>query len=444
MSTQPAEASAVVRPHHASRRRRFRDALGPGCVAVVPARAERLRNGNAEYRYRQASDLWWLTGFPETEAVAVISTVREEDEFVLFCRPRDPERETWNGRRYGVEGAVSAFGANRAYTFDELGKELPKLLTGAETLVYRYGTDLDFDARLFAILAGMRSRARTEGHPPGLIQDPLDTLHALRLVKQPEEIAHLETAARVTCAAHLEAMRVAGGGMREYEIEARLLAHYRAAGGDAGYVPIVAGGVNATILHYRENDAVLRDGELLLIDSGCEIEGYTADVTRTFPVRGRFEGLVRDAYQLVLDAQSAALAVARPGTSIKAMHDAASLHLTTGLVQLGLLKGEPQALFEKAAQKRFYMHGTGHYLGLDVHDVGRQGTNGKPEELGPGCVFTCEPGLYFGAGMFDVPEALRGVGIRIEDDILLTADGHRNLTAAIPKGINEVEAAIHG
>ena len=426
---------------HARRRAALRERMGEGAIAIVPGAREWVRNGDSEFPFRQASDLAYLTGFPEPDAVAVISTARPEHDFVLFVRPRDPARETWSGRRAGVEGAVERYGARAAFPIEELEKELVKLLADVPTLFYRLAEDTELDQRLIGLLGGMRRRARLKNLPPSRIDDLGPLLHEQRLFKAPEEIAALERAAHVTAEAHRACMREARPGLREYELQATLEHHYRKAGGAAGYQPIVARGDNATILHYHENDALLGAGELVLIDSGAEIDLYTADVTRTFPVAGRFSLEQRELYTLVLEAQRLALSLCKPGANIPAIHKATSERLTAGLVELGWLQGDPAAIVEKGDHKRFYMHGTSHWLGLDVHDAGRYDDGkGGPRPLEPGMVLTVEPGLYVPRDASDVPERFRGLGIRIEDDVLITAEGHRNLTAAIPTDIAAIEA----
>lgn len=425
---------------YARRRAELRARMGPGAVAVIPATREALRNGDSEFPYRASSDLAYLTGFHEPEAVAVISTAHEHD-FVLFVRPRDPERETWTGRRAGVEGAVSRYGAKAAFRIDELEAKLPTYLADAQSLFFRLADDPELDAKLLALLAGMRRRARLKGHPPYRIEDLGQVLHELRLFKQPEELAALERAAHITAEAYRVAMQRTRAGQREYEVQAELEYVYRRNGGTAGYSPIVAGGENATILHYHENDAELRPGQLLLIDSGCEHQLYTADVSRTFPVDGRFTPEQRAFYEVVLAAQDVALGMCKPGETLPAIHQATIRRLVEGMLELKLLSGSIDELIEKGAFKRFYMHGTSHWLGMDVHDVGRYDRAGEARKLEPNMVFTVEPGLYVPADASDVPAHFRGVGVRIEDDVMITAEGHRSLTGMIPRTVAEVEAA---
>jgi Xaa-Pro aminopeptidase len=360
---------------------------------------------------------------------------------VLFVQPRDREAETWNGRRPGVDGAVARFGASEAHPIGELRERLAALIDRAPRLFHRFGDDPALDEALLAALADLRRRERFGARAPTEIVDPYVALHEMRLRKSAEELALMRRAAQISADAHRAAARIAKPGRYEYELEAELAYVFRSRGGSGpAYSSIVATGENATILHYTENGAQLRPGELVLIDAGVEYGAYASDVTRTYPVGGRFEGAARDVYAAVLRAQHAALAVAHPGTSLRAVHLAAVRSLTESLVELGALEGPVDELIEKETYKRYYMHGTGHFLGLDVHDVGAPLADGKPRPLDPGVVFTVEPGLYFRPDEPGCPEPLRGIGVRIEDDVLLTEGGCEVLTSAIPKEIDEVEA----
>jgi Xaa-Pro aminopeptidase len=413
--------------------------MGPDALALVPAAPEHTRNGDAGYAYRADSDLLYLTGHTEPDALAVISTASEQD-FVLFLRPRDAFAETWSGRRLGLEGAVARLGAAAAHPFDEWEALLPAMLADVGTLYVKLGAQPAFDQKLVALLGAMRSRAKWKGHPPGRIEDLGEPLHELRLFKSDAELALLERAAHVTDLAHRACMSELRPGMKEYELQATLEYQFRKHGCEPGYVPIVAADANATVLHYHQGRDALVNGGLVLIDAGAEHEGYTADVTRTLPVGGAFSAAQRDVYDLVLKAQAAALALCKPGSTIPQIHAETSRVLAQGLIDLGLLTGDVDEVLREGKQRRYYMHGTNHYLGLDVHDVGRYGHKGKPRPLEPGMVITVEPGLYVPQEGVVGPEALRGVGVRIEDDVLITASGHRNLTAATPKAREEIEA----
>jgi Xaa-Pro aminopeptidase len=435
----------------ADRRARYVAQLGEG-VALLPGGHLVRRVNDTDHVFRQRSDFLYLTGFAQADAVALLSQQSgaapsrlgagpHRTSFVLFVQPRDRDAETWNGRRPGVDGAVSDFGATAAHPIGELRDKLASLIDGAPRLFHRFGDDAALDDALLAALADLRRRERFGARAPAEIVDPYLALHEMRMRKDAEELALMRRAAQISAEAHHAAARRARVGAYEYELEAELAYVFRRQGGSGpAYSSIVATGENATILHYTENDAELRAGELVLIDAGVEYGAYASDVTRTYPVGGRFEGAARDVYTAVLRAQHAALAVAHPGTSLRAMHQAAVRSLTESLIELGALEGAVDELIEKETYKRYYMHGTGHFLGLDVHDVGAALADGKPRPLDPGVVFTVEPGLYFRPDEPGCPEPLRGIGVRIEDDVLLTDTGCEVLTAAIPKEVADVEA----
>jgi Xaa-Pro aminopeptidase len=424
---------------HARRRRRFLEHLGPKKVALISGRSMSQRNSDVEHRFRQTSDLLYLTGFGEPDTMAVFRSSSDKP-FVLFVRPRDPERETWTGRRHGIEGAVERFGADEAFPFAMLQQKLPELLDGAEEVLYLPGDYPPLDELVMKSLVALRAGERRGQHAPPVIRDLRTTLHELRLVKDEAALESLRRAVEITRDAHMSAMRSARHGVHEYEIEALIDYTFRRHNGHPGYGTIVGGGVNATILHYVDNYDALKTGELLLIDAGCEIDGFTADVTRTFPIGARFSGAQRAAYELVLEVEKRCIEMARPGATIEGIHQLAVEGLTRGMVDLKLLSGSVDGLIESGAYRRFYMHRTSHWLGLDVHDVGTYSIDGRPRPLAPGMVFTIEPGLYISPDASDVPEALRGIGIRIEDDLLVTESGHEVLTAAIPKEVADVEA----
>ncbi|MBI4755049.1 MAG: Xaa-Pro aminopeptidase [Betaproteobacteria bacterium] len=424
----------------AHRRARLLATMQAG-VAVVPTAPERIRNRDAHYPYRFDSYFHYLTGFAEPEAVLVL-VAGAEPRSILFCRERNEEMEIWNGRRHGPERAREVFGFDEAHPVSELDAKLPDLLANQPALHYALGHDADFDARILAALNQVRGRVRTGQRAPAVIHDVRALVDAMRLVKDEHEVALMRRAAAISCAAHRRAMAAAAPQRMEYEIEAELLHEFRRAGAQApAYTPIVAGGANACILHYVENDARLEAGDLLLIDAGCEVDGYAADITRTFPVSGRFSGPQRDVYELVLAAQAAAITEVRPGSPWDAPHNAAVRVLAQGMIDLGLLEGSVDAAIEYQAYRRFYMHRTGHWLGLDVHDAGDYKVAEAWRPLLPGMVLTVEPGCYIRPGE-GVPEAFWNIGVRIEDDALVTAQGCEILTAAAPKQVAEIEALM--
>ena len=414
--------------------------MGAG-LAIVPTAPERIRNRDSDYPYRFDSYFYYLTGFPEPEAVLVL-VAGETPKSILFCREKHPERELWEGFRFGPEAAPEAFGFDEAYPVGELDAKLPQLIANQPALHYAPGMDPAWDARILRWLNEVRAAARTGVSAPAEIRDVRATLDAMRLVNDEHELATMRRAAGISVGAHLRAMRAARPGVMEYEIEAELLYEFRRHGAQfPAYWPIVAGGANACILHYRDNDKPLRDGELLLIDAGCELDGYASDVTRTFPVNGTYSGPQAAVYDLVLAAQAAAIAEVKPGNPWNAPHDAAVKVLARGFIDLGLCQGTLDEVLEKEDYKRFYMHRTGHWLGLDVHDAGDYKEQGAWKTLQPGMTLTVEPGCYVRPAA-DVPERFWNIGIRIEDDTLVTAAGCEVLTAAAPKRIVEIEAVM--
>jgi len=420
------------------RRARLAAAMGSG-VAVIPTAAERTRNRDSHYPYRFDSYFYYLTGFREPEAVLVI-VAGAGPKCILFCRDKDPEREIWDGFRFGPDAARAAFGFEEAQSIARLDAVMPDLLADRGTLFCHLGADAGWDARVMGWVNQVRGRARTGVAAPSEIKDVHALLDEMRLIKGPEELAVIRRAAGVSAAAHRRAMRAARPGRAEYEIEAELLHEFRRQGAQApAYPPIVAGGARACVLHYVQNDGVLQDGELLLIDAGCEIDGYASDLTRTFPVSGRFSGPQREIYELVLAAQAAAIGAVKPGNPWDAPHRAAVSVLAQGLIDLKLLTGSPEQAVETEAYKRFYMHRTGHWLGLDVHDAGDYKRGGEWRALAPDMVLTVEPGCYIRAGE-GVPERFAGIGVRIEDDVLVTGAGAEVLTRDAPKSVADVEA----
>ena len=430
---------------HRRRRQRLLDALGDGLL-LLPTAPEQRRNGDVLHEHRPGSDFHFLTGFPEPESVlAAWRTGRGRHHAVLFVRPRDPAREIWDGPRAGVVGAVRAFGADEAHPIGELWHRLPDLAGAHARVLHRLGADPAFDRRLldaFAALAQKRRRRQPAAHPA--IEDPIPALAAMRLRKDAAELAAMRAAAAVTVAGHVAAMRATRPGMREYEAQATLEAEFRRHGSPRnGYPSIVASGPNACVLHYHENDRRMRAGDLLLIDAGAEVGGCTGDVTRTFPVSGRFTPAQAAVYRVVLRAQLAGIRACRVGAPWNRAHVVCVRELTKGLVALGVLRGDVGRLVEKQAYKPFYMHGTSHWLGRDVHDVGAYDDDrDRPLPLVDGAVLTVEPGLYFGAKDPRAPAALRGIGVRIEDDVLVTRRGPVVLTDAAPKSIDALERLV--
>jgi Xaa-Pro aminopeptidase len=417
--------------------------MGEG-VAVFAAAPVALRNNDVEHDYRQDSDLFYLTGFDEPECVLVLNSAHHEHRSVLFVRPRDPERETWDGPRAGVDGAVERFGADAAFPIAELAERLPDYLKDVRRLHYRLGVDRVFDEHVLRAIAALRPKARLGVSAPREIVDPTDILHELRLRKSLAEIATMSRAAAITAEAHARAMQIALPGRYEYEVEAELARVFRARGAErAAYGSIVGSGPNATVLHHRKNDRRMQAGDLLLIDAGAEFEYYACDVTRTFPISGRFSPEQLALYDLVLEAQLAAIAAVRPGVTLPDVHAVALQVLVSGLVRLGLLDGSPSQALETESYKRYYMHRTSHWLGMDVHDVGDYFVAKRPRPLEPGFVLTIEPGLYVAVGSPCDPK-WHGIGIRIEDDVLVTSDAAHSqvLTADIPKASAELERIL--
>jgi Xaa-Pro aminopeptidase len=426
---------------HAERRRRLAEAIGPRACALFVSTPEQTRSNDTHYRYRPSSDLVYLTGFHEPECALLLRPGADKDRAVVFVRPRDPERETWDGRRLGVDHAAAALGVDAAYPIAELPGKLAGLIGNVDDFYFLVGTVQEWDERVCAALATMRMSERRAGRPPKRIVDPRVVLHEMRLHKTQDELDVLAKAALISGEAHVAAMRAGKPGAMEYELEALIEYTFRRRGAiGPGYGTIVGTGRNATILHYVENSEKLQAGELVLIDAGAEVDYYTADVTRTFPCGGKFSPLRRHAYEIVLAAQEEAIRMVRPGITIDQIHDRTVELLTAGMIELGLLKGTVAERIADSAYKKYYMHRTSHWLGMDVHDVGAYSDDGGgARPLDPGMVITIEPGLYVGENDEHAPPELRGVGIRIEDDVLVTADGHRNLTVEIPKRTDEIE-----
>ena len=437
MKANDLTADVAVR---AARRQRLAQAM-PGAVAVIPTSPERARNRDTHYPYRYDSYFHYLTGFQEPEAVLVI-VADAAPRAILFCRERNAERETWDGFRHGPEGARERFGFDEAQPIAQLDEAMSALLADRAALWYPVGADPEWDARAMRWLNAVRAKARSGVAAPQQLHDVRAPLDDMRLVKDAQELALMRKAASISAGAHRRAMQATRPGRNEYEIEAELLYEFRRNGAQfPAYWPIVAGGANSCVLHYVSNDAPLADGGLLLIDAGCELDGYAADITRTFPVNGRYSGAQREVYELVLAAQRAAMDKVRAGNTWNEPHDAAVKVLAQGMLDLKLLAGSLDAVLEKETYKRFYMHRTGHWLGMDVHDAGDYKREGAWRALAPGMTLTVEPGLYIRAAD-DVPERLRDIGVRIEDDVLVTEAGCEVITAEAPKSIADIEALM--
>ncbi len=410
-------------------------------AVLLPGAGLVTRSRDSDYPFRQNSDLHYLTGFAEPDALLLLLPGRSEGESVLFCQDRDPSLEAWNGIRLGAEGAVREHGLDQAFENAERDERLEALLDGRTSLYLMLG-DTESMALADEIRERLAGRVRRGACPPQRYVDLAPLLHEMRLIKSEGELALMRHAAGISARAHRRAMLAARPGLAEYHLQAELEHEFRWHGGSGpAYASIVGGGANACVLHYIENDAPLRDGELVLIDAGVEFDLYAGDITRTFPVGGRFSKAQRELYELVLAAQERAVAAVRPGATLVEIHDGVVRDLTAGLIRLGLLQGEVEARIEDESYKRFYLHSTSHWLGLDVHDVGSYRLAGKPRPLEAGMVLTVEPGLYVPADE-DIPLAYRGIGIRIEDDVAVTAEGHEVLTADVPKRVAEIEALM--
>ncbi|HXD82870.1 MAG TPA: Xaa-Pro aminopeptidase [Rudaea sp.] len=432
----------IDRKEFARRRKQLMRIVGNDGICIVPAAPERVRNNDSHYPYRQDSDFHYLTGFSEPEAVLALIPGREHGEAILFCRERDPEREAWDGARAGQEGAVSEFGMDDAFPIADIDDILPGMLEGRSRVYYHFGRDADFDVQLIGWVNAVRARIKQGARAPHEFVALGHILHDLRLFKTRDELRVMRKAAQIASGAHVRAMRATRPGMNEHEIEAELLHEFRRRGAVPSYEPIVGGGANGCVLHYRANNAPLRDGDLLLIDAGAEYECYASDITRTFPVNGKFSPEQRALYELVLAAQKAAIEEVRPGRPFGAYHDAAVRTLTAGLIKLGLLKGGVEKNIREQTYRKFYMHKTGHWLGLDVHDVGDYRVDGEFRELEPGMVVTVEPGLYIAPDAKGVALRWRGIGIRIEDDVVVTKGDPEVITTAVPNDPDAIEALM--
>jgi Xaa-Pro aminopeptidase len=429
----------MVSELHRDRRARLAKLLGPGAALILASPPERTRNGDVTFKFRQDSDILYLTGFEEPGTVLLLRPDHPQTPFVMFVRPRNPADEVWTGRRFGVEGAVKTFGADAAFPIEEVDARLPELVSGATEVHYHFGRDPEQDERILRMMGRLRAGERRGKRAPVRLVDARLSVHEMRLFKSPAELELQRRAADITARAHVAAMSAARPGVHEYEIEGLIDYTFRKHGATGpGYPSIVGGGANATILHYVENSAVLRAEQLLLVDAGGEVEGFTADVTRTFPIGGRFTPAQRRLYEAVLETQIAAIEAVKPGATIEGIHEQVVASLTRQLVTLGILEGDPAALVAAGAFKPYYMHRTSHWLGMDVHDVGFYSVEGAARPLEPGMVLTIEPGLYV-AEDAAAPAEYRGIGIRIEDDIVVTDAGYENLTAATPKSVVDLE-----
>jgi Xaa-Pro aminopeptidase len=426
-----------------ARRRALMASMEANSIAIITSGQEKIRSRDTHYTFRQDSDFYYLTGFNEPQAVLALLPGREQGECVVFCRERNKEKEIWDGFRYGPEGVCEHFAIDDAFPIDDIDDILPGLLEGRKRVYYALGQDASFDGQVMGWVNNIRSKVRSGAVPPGEFIDLNHLLHAMRLFKSPAEQAVMQASCELAAKAHVRAMHACKSGVFEYQLEAEIL-HEFAMGGapSAAYNTIVGGGANACVLHYISNNCALQDGDLVLIDAGCEYQGYAADITRTFPVSGRFSTEQRALYDLVLDAQLAAIETVKPGNHWNQPHEAAVRVLTAGLVRLGLLEGEVEALIEAQAYRPFYMHRTGHWLGMDVHDVGDYKVDGQWRLFEPGMTLTVEPGLYVGKDETSVAKKWRGIGIRIEDDVLVTENGCRVLTDGVPKKSVAIEALM--
>ncbi|MFM9968372.1 MAG: aminopeptidase P N-terminal domain-containing protein [Burkholderiales bacterium] len=426
--------------NQAKRRDALRERMQSG-VAIIPTAPERLRNRDSDYLYRFDSYFYYLCAFPEPEAVLVL-VAGAEPKSILFCRDKNAERELWEGFRFGPEAACERFGFDEAHSFSKLDELMPKILGDQPSIHYMPGADAGWDTRVISWLNQVRSQTRAGIIAPAQIHDLRLSLDEMRLAKDEAEVATMRQAAAISDVAHRRAMRATRPGMREYEIEAELLYEFRRGGAQfPAYWPIVAGGANACVLHYRDNNAPMNDGELLLVDAGCELDGYASDITRTWPVSGKFSATQRAIYELVLAAQTAAIEKVSPQHHWNEPHDAAVQTLAQGFIDLGLCQGSLQEVIEKEDYKRFYMHRTGHWLGLDVHDAGEYKRGGEWRMLMPGMVLTVEPGCYIRPDD-KVPREFWNIGVRIEDDVLVTKTGYEVLTQATPKSVKDIEELV--
>jgi len=430
----------ILLKEYQQRRQDLINHMEPNSIAILASANPLLRNGDSEYRFRQSSDLHYLTGFDEAHAVLVLIPGREKGECLLFCQEKDPLKELWNGRLLGPDAAILQLGVDDAFPITDIDDILPGLIEGCERVYYAMGKDEQFDHRVMEWVKVVRLKVRSGVHSPGefMVLDHL--LHEMRLIKSKAELDIMRESGQIAVRAHKRAMQVSKPGLFEYQVEAEFMHEFFRSGCRApAYTSIVAGGANACILHYNENNMVLNNGDLLLIDAGCEYEYYASDITRTFPVNGRFSPEQKAIYELVLTAQLAAIEQVKPGNHWNDPHDTTVKVLTAGLVELGLLQGEVDKLIESGAYRDFYMHRAGHWLGMDVHDCGNYKIDGKWRQLEPGMVLTVEPGLYVAVNNEKVEPRWRGIGVCIEDDVAVTRSGYEVLTSGLPKTVAEIE-----
>ncbi|HEU0225274.1 MAG TPA: aminopeptidase P N-terminal domain-containing protein [Steroidobacteraceae bacterium] len=423
----------------ARRRRQLMRIMGRGAIAILPAAPVRTRNNDVEYYYRPDSDFYYLTGFAEPESAAVLIPGRPQGEYVLFVRDRDPAREAWDGARAGPEGAVKQYGADDAFPVGDIDEILPGLLERCARVYYTMGAHPEFDKRVIGWVNRLRAQAKQGLHTPHEFVALDHPLHEMRLFKSRAELAAMRKAAQIACAAHRRALAVAAPGRMEYEVMAEILHEFHRRRADISYHPIVGSGPNSCVLHYRDNARQMQDGELLLIDAGCEYQYYASDVTRTLPVGGRYRPRQRAVYEVVLEANRAAVAKARAGNHWNDPHDAAVRVITQGLRRIGLLQGSVPKLIKDGAYRKFFMHRTGHWLGMDVHDVGEYKVGEQWRLLEPGMVTTIEPGIYIAPGTEGVRREWWGIGVRLEDDVVVRPGDAEVLTEAMPKDPDEIE-----
>lgn len=434
----------IKQKEYARRRKQLMRMAGEGSIIILLAAPARIRNNDAHYPYRQDSDVLYLTGFREHSALLVMIPEDNGGKSILFCRSRDPEREMWDGAMVGLEAAVEEYGMDAAYDFAEVETKLPEMLQDQDRIYYDLGRNPLFDQRLIGWLNEFRGKAKKTFHAPEEIHALDHMLHDMRVYKSREELAVMRRSAKVAIEAHQRAMKVCRPGMNEADIHAELMATFIRNHCEASYLPIVGGGANACVLHYIENRGELKDGELLLIDAGAEYDGYASDITRTFPISGKFTSVQKDLYEVVLEAQEAAFEHARAGNQWQDVHDAAIRVATDGMIALGILKHSLEEELETEGYRQFYVHNTGHWLGLDVHDVGEYDIDGHSRELEPGMVFTVEPGIYIGPEETSVKKCFRGIGIRIEDNVAITRDEPLILTGELAKTVSDIEALMAG
>lgn len=434
---------SISKQEFARRRKHLMGVMEPNSIAILPSGSEKVRSRDTDYPFRQSNDFFYLSGFNEPDAVLILIPGREHGECVMFCREKNKQQEIWDGYRAGPEGACADHGADDAFPIADIDDILPGLIEGRERVYYAMGKDASFDKQVMDWVNSIRAKVRNGAMPPGEFLDLDHHLHDMRLYKSAEELRIMKKAAQISAAAHIRAMQACAPGVYEYQLEADILHACAVEGGRyQAYNSIVGGGNNACILHYVENSAKLKSGDLVLIDAGCEYENYASDITRTFPVNGRFSKEQKTIYNIVLAAQTSALTKVRPGCHWNESHDESVRTITEGLVAIGLLNGDVEELIAEEKYKAFYMHRIGHWIGMDVHDVGDYKVGGEWRVLEPGMVMTVEPGIYISPDNEDVPAKWRGIGVRIEDDVVITKDGYEILSSDVPKSVEEIEALM--